>query len=408
MSAHRDLARALSAAVLTVALAGPTLAMAPAALVTAPVTPAGPLRAAPSPTITARGTAVPTPQPPGTPQGTPVLTATSVVRTTGSLPPGAWHIQRHDSTPGGNSWSSVTCTSTRTCYVVGLFTTLSTTNGGRNWRPLPAAGSGNSIACPSTRTCYIVGGTDSSAGIKVTTDGGVTWHIEHNPFGDEYGEDLNAIACPSVRTCYAVGGHTGRSDGDRDGLILVTADGGATWRVSWRQQAPSGGVNELTSVACSGLQTCYAAGVAGLMVSSDGGKTWRGQQIGWSGGTDSVACPGVTTCYALGDGFAVTTNGGRTWLRRQGSVTSMTGRKDEYLYPFVLACPSVTICYAVGTEGLIIATADDGITWRRQPTPLQQGNSNPDPVGQDLSGVMCPSITTCYAVGENDLILARS
>jgi photosystem II stability/assembly factor-like uncharacterized protein len=54
-----------------------------------------------------------------------------------------------------------------------------------------------------------------------------------------------------------------------------------------------------------------------------------------------------------------------------------------------MSCPSITVCFAVGDQGTILSTINGGTTWTPQ-TPYSN---------TFLTGVSCPSTTTCFAVG---------
>jgi len=63
-----------------------------------------------------------------------------------------------------------------------------------------------------------------------------------------------------------------------------------------------------------------------------------------------------------------------------------------------ISCPSISTCFAVGDYGTILATANGGVSWNSQ----SSGTSN------QLYGISCPSISTCYAVGYYGTILATT
>ena len=59
-----------------------------------------------------------------------------------------------------------------------------------------------------------------------------------------------------------------------------------------------------------------------------------------------------------------------------------------------VACPSVTTCYAVGNN--IVGSTDAGMTWHEQ---------SDAPGTQTLDAIACPSTTTCYAVGGEEIFV---
>jgi photosystem II stability/assembly factor-like uncharacterized protein len=64
-----------------------------------------------------------------------------------------------------------------------------------------------------------------------------------------------------------------------------------------------------------------------------------------------------------------------------------------------ISCPSIDDCYAVGLEGVIEATTDGGGTWVSQSAPADTGG---------LHGVDCISSTSCLAVGSTNTIGAAA
>src|SRR6516225_3590529 len=116
-----------------------------------------------------------------------------------------------------------------------------------------------------------------------------------------------------------------------------------------------------------------------------------------------IACPAAKTCYSVGIlgmtfdsniyGGAVKTSDGSTWttqslpLTRAGlPAVDLTG----------VVCPSVNTCYAVGaaagggSAGAVMSTTDGGTAWALSL-----------PSAGVLHGVACPSASVCYAVGSN-------
>jgi photosystem II stability/assembly factor-like uncharacterized protein len=83
--------------------------------------------------------------------------------------------------------------------------------------------------------------------------------------------------------------------------------------------------------------------------------------------------------------MAVTTDGGGTWTTQSlpPGTAGLSG----------VACPSRSTCYAVGgVNHAVEATTDGGATWTSQPLPA---NSK-----VQLNAVACPATSTCYVVGN--------
>ena len=359
-------------------------------------------------------------------------------------------------TDGGHSWhdftipaesvqsgvlTSVACPSTSVCYAIdddGDY--FDTTDGGRTWLgvlPQLEGGYGVGIACPTPARCLTVGET----GILLTTDGGVVWTDTpgptpingRRPFG------LEAVACPSMSVCYATGA-TGTNDVQGGGEILVTEDGGHSWRVSTTTPWYGG----LQGIACPTIGTCFATDddtrdtptVAGDVVSTtDGGAMWAAHRLSpGAGQLVDVSCPSATVCFADGGfGILVTTDGGAAWAVRPLPMGSVD--------PDGLSCPTTLVCYLVASDPSlsarqILGTEDGGYTWRVRATfPLAvapqaiscpavdtcvavgyallvttdggaawHAATSPDS-DTNLTDVACPSITTCYAIGFSDAVV---
>lgn len=167
------------------------------------------------------------------------------------------------------------------------------------------------------------------------------------------------------------------------------------------------------AVACPSTTTCYAVGhnstsSADILATTDGGATWTNQTVpSGVASLDAVACPSPATCYAVGfgggsyDGVIVaTTDGGTTWR----SQSTPVGGDDTSGYLSGVACPSTTTCYAVGSdEGTstadILATTNGGATWMAQVPAAQEVNQ-----ARSLAAVACSSVADCLAVGSDGLL----
>ena len=138
-------------------------------------------------------------------------------------------------------------------------TILKTTDGGDTWTERT---SGTSEGLNSV-TISIDGRTGLAVGdggtILRTADGGDTW-TEHTSGTQEF----------LISVAISTDGQTGLAVGD-GGTILGTADGGATWTAR-----TSGNLERLTSVAIStDSRTGLAVGWGAILLTDDGGSTWR-------------------------------------------------------------------------------------------------------------------------------------
>jgi photosystem II stability/assembly factor-like uncharacterized protein len=327
-------------------------------------------------------------------------------------------------TDGGSSWTTsftfpyavssliaVSCPTASVCMAAGGLTNatsaegptgpgvvVTSTDGGSTWatESLPAGvGSLSAISCASSSVCEASGNTvvPGTPVIVGTTDGGATWQSQTVPSGIE---SINQISCPSVSDCTGVGDAPGGSTGSV--AIVDSTNGGATWTT---ETAPSG-LSYLSSIACPSVTQCTAVGETNvsaptpntaIIATTDGGTSWT-TKTAPSGvsGLVSIACPTQSVCMAIGSvsaGATVisTTDGGTTW-----TTESFPSSKAS---PGDIACASATACTVVGETsadngpGIAVATTNGGSTWATENTPT----------ASDYSGISCPAIGACTAVG---------
>jgi photosystem II stability/assembly factor-like uncharacterized protein len=227
-----------------------------------------------------------------------------------------------------------------------------------------------------------------------TIDAGRTWMLEKKVAS--MARDITGVACATTVACEVVGSVR------RDAFIVATDDGGATWKL--QRLAPR---VDLAGVACASAIACEAVGstfanVPVILGTRNGGRTWETQTLpsGVITPLSGVACASATTCEAVarsyvgggGDGILGTTNGGRTWETQPAP----SGVADFA----AVACASTTRCEAIGVRfdqngdsigPAILGTTNGGRTWGNQAVP---GNVT------GISGVSCPSATTCEAVAR--------
>lgn len=183
----------------------------------------------------------------------------------------------------------------------------------------------------------------------------------------------------------------------RGRMLLVSDDGGATWRLaadadlappgeapaaararsagaraaagapappfvwSWLNPLPQG--NQYTALAFSGAAG-WAAGVHGaLWRTTDRGATWTAQTSPVTSDLFSVAAASRARAWAVGAGGVIlhTGNGGATW-------TPVPSGTDRDL--FGTCAVSSREGWAVGERGVVLHTTDGGTTWTaaRRPT----------------------------------------
>ncbi len=195
------------------------------------------------------------------------------------------------------------------------------------------------VAAPQPDVLWLAG---SAGKIVRSDDAGATWAVQQTPLG----EDLQDIAAWDGKRAVAVG---------NDGVAVVTADGGASWR---RVDVPRSEVaNKLLRVRLAPDGSAWAVGAMGTILrSADGGATWerRGREmdVAWN----DIAFPDKDRGVVVGEFGRVmrTADGGRTWKETpRVTESSLLG----------VAFRDGKLGVAVGLDGRILATRDGGATW---------------------------------------------
>lgn len=202
--------------------------------------------------------------------------------------------------------------------------------------------------------------TGYSGTVMRTTDGGQTW--------DELTTSLTAHTSHLCRLDFADPAHGLVLDGGTTAANVMwrTADGGATWA-----GVPVEGL--LTDVACGDADHAWAVGRDGTIIAStDGGASWAPQTSGTTQDLVCVAFSDASNGWAAGAAGTVlrTTDGGATWTPQDAGATSDLG---------FLSMPDAEHAYLT-TGGswndpapdVVLATGDGGATWA--PTPAQPGD----------------------------------
>ena len=272
---------------------------------------------------------------------------------------------------------------------------------------------------------YVAGGGAGALVAETLSGGRWTPTAMPLPAGGSYGFPFTyapegSISCADATSCVAVSAFEA-SGGGQQGLAEIL-DGGSWVPVS--MVAPAGGSSALPEgVSCSGPGSCVAVG----SYSSSGGdvsslvETLSGTT--WTPGTVPVpvaapdatltglSCPAPGSCVAVGDVYDVdhVQNPFEETLS-SGRWTSQVLRFPEQAVPSGdanpvlqgVSCPSVSVCIAVGyVPGPALAEHPlaevlSGGTWRPEKLPSPRGIHGQSAT---LSGIACPSDTSCVAVG---------
>jgi photosystem II stability/assembly factor-like uncharacterized protein len=232
-------------------------------------------------------------------------------------------------------------------------TVLATTDGGAGWSVAEKVSLDvKAIAAVDADTAWLAGNAVGAAGepgvsaVLRTTDGGTTW--KRTSFGDALLADV---------------GFTDARHGVLVALdrIWSTRDGGRTWRL--RKQLP---MTVLTSVAAGDSRQAWVAGWGTqdgaplVWATGNGGATWRRLPIDVPAPepgvlqTRQIACAGGSRLWVTCDaGVLSTTDAGKTWELREvaGGVPQAIAAADE---AHVLATTQFKA---------LLATSDGGATW---------------------------------------------
>ncbi|GEM_PF-2891958 len=202
---------------------------------------------------------------------------------------------------------------------------------------------------------YAAGGES----IYKTTDGGTSWM---DLLGPESGRDVRALAVDGARVLAAT----------RDGDILRSTDGGATWTVT-ADGDDIGELNKSLTVDPTAGAIAYAgdfslaaktAQDSYLIKTTDGGSTWA-HLPDIPGGelrAYALAVTGSGRLYAGGTGTpnaAVSTDGGLTW-------TAIGLESPNYVYSLAID-PAAPLGLFAGTrDNGVYRTSDGGMTWAQK------------------------------------------
>ena len=273
------------------------------------------------------------------------------------------------------------------------------------------------VSCATSAHCVAVGSyydiTRNSRLALIEAWDGTGWVVVPSPVAGPASE-LAAVSCVGTAYCVAVGSFgPGQPNSFPDGRTLVEVWHGGAWTVV--PSADTGSPeNVLRGVSCTSPTFCMAVGESGDPTVSTQTLTERWDGTAWSLASSpspgarantlaAVSCSGPTMCMAAGvsaagspgeDTLAVRWNG-VAWSQ----VPSPSPAPSSQLSG--VACPSATSCVAVGSQGdssalvyRTLAESWNGSSWTVVPSPSD------GPALNFLSSVACVSATDCTAVGH--------
>jgi photosystem II stability/assembly factor-like uncharacterized protein len=218
----------------------------------------------------------------------------------------------------------------------------------------------------------------TTTSIFATSDGGMSWQHETDPFGDQ---ELSSVTCYSTSDCLVVG----EMDPSR---LYKTDDGGVTWQIAYTPKGPI----LLGSISCASPQFCVLSAIppdpftwTAVLTSKDGGITWKQtSRIQLKTSMDNLSCVD-TSCLAVGENTAYSDDGGSSW--KVHSVPSGVNARS-------VSCSSNGHCAvtnATGSSPSVLLTTNGGRTWK--------GTGPKASEVQYPNGVSCPLDNHCVEVG---------
>jgi photosystem II stability/assembly factor-like uncharacterized protein len=210
-------------------------------------------------------------------------------------------------------------------------------------------------ASPAPSLAYVVCDKGS---VLMTTDGGATWKS-----ADTGGKHLRTIAFLDSRHGFIAGD---------SGTLLVTEDGGAHW-----QARDSGITDDLLDIAVAGKSAWISGEEGTILYSGDGGRTWAKQTTGIRQGLEAVAFTDESHGCAVGwvGIILCTSDGGKKWDLMKAPAASWSLSSVYFV--------DAKNGWVVGFGGQILHTTDGGATWDAQKSPVESWLTS---VAMDSSG----------------------
>ncbi|MEO6774474.1 MAG: hypothetical protein ABI467_15890 [Kofleriaceae bacterium] len=174
--------------------------------------------------------------------------------------------------------------------------------------------------------------------------------------------------------------------------LFASADDGSTWTQLATVPAPAGSKFSaawLTSLACATDRSVLATGLAAGAESSDHAATWQLVSMPRSDGEASLAALARNTA-----GTAIAAGAGYLGRRAAGGAFAAMAPPLAPVWWNGVAAVGEQF-WAVGDGGAIVASADDGVTWATQRSP----------VGDDLYAVAFADAMTGAAVGQHGAVV---
>lgn len=191
-----------------------------------------------------------------------------------------------------------------------------------------------------------------------TRDGGRTWQFQSGvlPGGDRGFSLMRVQFRDTLRGCAVA----------HAGIVLVTNDGGASWRNVRDGRSSGDGLSDLQFLDAS---NGWAIGPASIVRTDDGGESWRPlvystSENGYLSGNAIHFLDGARGWLAgHGARFMRSDDGGLTWVK-----VALPLRPGERPNLWDVTFADAANGWVAGEEGVLFHTADGGGTWVRQET----------------------------------------
>ena len=224
--------------------------------------------------------------------------------------------------------------------------------GGLEWPAADTGAGGNHVVRDVAAGNKIWAATAEEGQLRASADGGLTWDVVSV---SAMGFIPRHVACPTATTVWA-------SNGDIDGPIMRSLDGGGTWSPASSYDS-LGYFSNITALACQPGATdkaWVAVDFTSIKYTTDGGATWTAGVVSGGGAIgdvrDITCAPGGSALWAVGgSGILRSTDGGATWTRQTPPDGMATFER--------VTCRDAQHAWAFSGAGSAAVTTDGGATW---------------------------------------------
>jgi hypothetical protein len=329
--------------------------------------------------------------------------------------------------------TGVSCTAATACTAVGSYLVgtaykiFAERFNGKAWSvesmPQPSNASVAGVSCSSATSCVAVGSYYNSTtfATEALTEiwNGSAWSTHTPTIAGATESGLTTVSCTAATACTEAGWY--KVESKEDAVTLVERWNGSEWSKQTFLR-PKGAPFEpdIGDVACASATSCEAVGwtqtapfslAAAATVESWNGTGWTIQETPVSESAEvrlhGLSCPSTTVCMATG---SLTTSehfpyaGTKTNLAYSLAEGTWTAKpmSENVSGSSSVSCAGAAECMAVGNaapkgagEEEAISQVWNGAAWANLPVATPS-----ETVSFKLSGIACPSLGECTAVGS--------